>query len=61
MSEDNESPEERRERLRQEEIKKTSSSIHGSNLADLVGGIGWKGALFLIVLLILVILLFLII
>lgn len=58
MSKDDETPEERRERLRQEELKKPSSSIHGSNLADLVGGLGWKGSLFLIVLLIIVVLIF---
>ncbi|RDY69002.1 DUF6366 family protein [Halobacillus sp. SY10] len=39
----NETPEERRERLRQKELSNPSSSGHGSNLADLVGGLGWKG------------------
>jgi len=29
--------------LRQKELEKPSSSIHGSNLSDLVGGLGWKG------------------
>lgn len=43
MSGDNETPEDRRERVRQEELKRPSSSIHGSNLSDLVGGLGWKG------------------
>ncbi|MFD2638032.1 DUF6366 family protein [Piscibacillus salipiscarius] len=42
MNKDHESPEERRERLRQEELKNPSSSVHGSNLADLVGGLNWK-------------------
>ena len=43
MSPDKETPEERRERMRQKELKNSSSSIHGSNLSDLVGGLGWKG------------------
>lgn len=43
MNQDHETPEERRERLRQEELKHPSSSLQGSNLADLVGGLGWKG------------------
>ncbi|UJL47076.1 hypothetical protein KFZ58_03830 [Virgibacillus sp. NKC19-16] len=42
MGKDNETPEERRERMRQQELKKPSSSIHGSNLSDLVGGLNWK-------------------
>lgn len=35
-------PEVKREKMRQEELKNPSSSIHGSNLADLVGGLNWK-------------------
>ncbi|MEI3608471.1 DUF6366 family protein [Pseudogracilibacillus sp. SO10305] len=58
MTKENESPEERRERLRQKELKNPSSSIHGSNLADLVGGLGWKGFLLLIILLIIILLIF---
>jgi len=53
MSRDKETPEERRERLRQEELKKPSSSIHGSGLPDLVGGLGWKGTGILVFVLIL--------
>lgn len=49
-----ESPEQRRERMRQEELKKPYSSFHGSNLADLVGGLGWKNTLILIVVIIFV-------
>ena len=53
MSRDNEtSPEERRERIRQKELRHPSSSIHGSNLSDLVGGLGWKGSGILILVLI---------
>ncbi|MGP4074003.1 DUF6366 family protein [Piscibacillus sp. B03] len=54
MNKDHESPEERRERFRQEELKNPSSSVHGSNLADLVGGSNWKvtGSLILIAILI---------
>ena len=44
MRNEKETPEERRERLRQKESSNPSSSVHGSNLADLVGGLGWKGA-----------------
>ncbi|MBY7143940.1 hypothetical protein KFZ56_12960 [Virgibacillus sp. NKC19-3] len=43
MGENKETPEEKRERLRQEELKNPSSSIHGSGLTDLVGSLGWKG------------------
>ncbi|HEO8418514.1 TPA: hypothetical protein VBX77_000475 [Yersinia enterocolitica] len=38
--------------MRQKELKHPSSSIHGSNLADLVGGLGWKGTGILILVLI---------
>ncbi|MRX74261.1 hypothetical protein GJU40_19265 [Bacillus lacus] len=43
MSQDKETPEERRERMRLQELKSPSSSIHGSNLSDLVGSLSWKG------------------
>ncbi|WP_018932938.1 DUF6366 family protein [Gracilibacillus lacisalsi] len=44
MTEEKETPEKRRERMRQEELKgNPSGSIHGSGLPDLVGGLGWKG------------------
>ncbi|MDQ0159972.1 DUF6366 family protein [Alkalibacillus salilacus] len=52
MSNDNQSPEERRERMRQEELKHPSSSSHGSNMADLVGGMSWKFTGVLIVILV---------
>jgi hypothetical protein len=52
MSDDKETPERRRERMRQEELKRPSSSIHGSVLSDLVGALGWKGTLLLIILMI---------
>ncbi|WP_249872136.1 DUF6366 family protein [Oceanobacillus saliphilus] len=52
MNTDKETPEEIRERLRQEELKNPSSGIHGSNLSDLVGGIGWKGTGILILVMI---------
>lgn len=61
MGSDNETPEERRERLRQEEWKNknpggvlndaTNRASNGS-LADLVGGLGWKGTGILILVLI---------
>ena len=59
MSGDNETPEEKRERFRQEELNHPSSSIHGSNLSDLVGGLSWKvtGIIILILIVVLVILL----
>lgn len=53
MSRNKETPEERREKLRQKELKKPSSSIHGSGIPDLVGGLGWKGTGILILALIL--------
>lgn len=53
MNRKNETPEERRERLRHEELKQPSSSINGSNLADIVGSLGWKGSVVILLLLIL--------
>ena len=57
MKRDNESPEERRERLRQGELKKNPTGEFNSpgsgNLADLVGALGWKGTGLIIVILIL--------
>lgn len=58
MSKDNETPEERRERLRQKELENPSSSMHGSNLADLVGGLGWKGTGIIILVLIIAVVIF---
>ncbi|WP_077622492.1 DUF6366 family protein [Sediminibacillus massiliensis] len=52
MRYENQTSEERRERLRQKELSNPSSSGHGSNLADLVGGLGWKGTGIFILLLI---------
>jgi len=51
MGKNKETPEIRREKLRQGELKNPSSSIHGSNLADLVGGLNWKvfGILILVI------------
>lgn len=44
MGNKKETPERRRERMRQEELRKyPSGSIHGGGLPDLVGGLGWKG------------------
>lgn len=48
------SPEERRERLRQEELKQPSSSDHRSNLADLIDGQIWKVTGFVLLVLIFV-------
>ncbi|SES01823.1 hypothetical protein SAMN04487944_11544 [Gracilibacillus ureilyticus] len=53
MGPEKESPENRRERMRQEELKHPSSSVHGSGLQDLVGGLGWRGTLIIIVIIIL--------
>lgn len=58
MQKDNETPDQRRERLRQEELKNPSSSIHGSNLADLVNGLGWKGTGIIILVLILAVVIY---
>ncbi|WP_017473419.1 DUF6366 family protein [Amphibacillus jilinensis] len=54
MNENKENPERRREKLRQEELKRPSSSVHGSVLSDLVGAMGWKGTLLLIILIIVI-------
>ena len=58
MSGDNGTPEERRERLRQKELKHPASSIHGSNLSDMVGGLGWKGTGIMILVLILAVVIY---
>ncbi|MFQ3545018.1 DUF6366 family protein [Halobacillus rhizosphaerae] len=52
MGNEKETPEERRDRLRQKELNNPSSSIHGSISSDLVGGLGWKGTGVIILLLI---------
>jgi len=55
---DNENPEERREKLRQKELKHSASSVHGSNLSDLVGGLSWKGTGIMILVLILAVVIY---
>ena len=52
VNKNNETPQARRERLRQEELKRNpSASMHGGGLQDLIGDLGWKGTglLFLII------------
>jgi hypothetical protein len=52
MSDNKERPEEKREKMRQEELKgNPASSVHGGGLPDLVGDLGWKGTGILILLL----------
>ncbi len=54
MTEEKETPERKRERMRLEELKRNpSGSIHGSGLPDLVGSLGWKGTGILILIIIL--------
>ncbi len=53
LNHDKESPEERRERMRQEELKgNPGGSSHGGGLQDLIGDLGWKGTGILILLII---------
>lgn len=52
MRRDSETPEQKRERLRQEELKQPMSSIQGSNVSDSVGSFVWKGTGLLILLLV---------
>ncbi|WP_373420427.1 DUF6366 family protein [Halobacillus sp. Marseille-P3879] len=52
LSKDKETPEHRRERLRQKELNHPSSSIHGSNASDVVGSLNWKVTGLLILLII---------
>ncbi|WP_260288697.1 DUF6366 family protein [Peribacillus aracenensis] len=53
MNGEKETPERRRERLRQEELKRNpGGSIHGGGLSDLVGSLGWKGTGILIIVII---------
>lgn len=56
MNERKETSEEKRERLRQAELKKTTGALsdginrgENGNLADLVGDLGWKGLGILII------------
>lgn len=44
LNKEKQTPEARRERLRQEELKRNpAGSIHGGGLQDLIGDLGWKG------------------
>ncbi|CAM3924560.1 hypothetical protein GCM10009865_55070 [Aeromicrobium ponti] len=60
MSENKETPERRRERLRQEELKKNPTGnmndafnrANSGSLVDLVGSLGWKGTGILILVII---------
>ncbi|WP_394140022.1 DUF6366 family protein [Cytobacillus oceanisediminis] len=60
MSEDKETPERRRERLRQEELKRNPAGnmndafnkANSGSLVDLVGSLGWKGTGILILVII---------
>ncbi|KAA0560086.1 hypothetical protein F0342_24320 [Bacillus sp. CH30_1T] len=54
MENNKENPEHKREKLRQEEFKKNpmGDMNNHSNLADLVGSLGWKGTGILILLII---------
>ncbi|MEH6944782.1 DUF6366 family protein [Bacillus sp. JJ722] len=60
MNNHHETPEEKRERLRKEALKQNPTGAlndgynraENGNLADLVGGLGWKGTGILIVVLI---------
>lgn len=53
LNKDKETPESRRERLRQEELKRNpAGGIHGGGLQDLIGDFGWKGTGILILLII---------
>lgn len=45
-------PEIKRENMRSNELNQSSSSIRGSNLADLVGSFSWKATLLLILIVI---------
>ncbi|WP_181350260.1 DUF6366 family protein [Thalassobacillus sp. CUG 92003] len=55
MSQDKETPERKRERMRQEELKRNpAGSGHGGILSDLVGGLGWKGTGILVIMIIIV-------
>lgn len=60
LNHDKESPEERRERMRQEELKgNPGGSSHGGGLQDLIGDLGWKGTCILILLIIIGIVIYL--
>lgn len=53
MDKNKETPEAKRERMRQKELKKgPAGSVHGGGLPDLVGGLGWKGTGVLLLILI---------
>ncbi|GEL77782.1 DUF6366 family protein [Tenuibacillus multivorans] len=58
----NEKPEDRRERMRQEELKQNKASqmgdafdrAKGGSLQDLVGGKSWKGTLVILVVIVII-------
>lgn len=52
MKKDKQTPEQRRESMRQKELKNSTGSMQGSNLADVTGRMGWKGFGLLILLII---------
>lgn len=53
MNDERETPERRREKMRQEELKRNpAGSVHGGGLSDLVGSLGWKGTGILILVII---------
>ncbi|SHM44567.1 DUF6366 family protein [Gracilibacillus kekensis] len=59
MTKEKESPEYRREKMRQEELKRNpSGSIHGSGLPDLVGSLGWKGTGILLLIIVLAVIVY---
>ncbi|WP_404451882.1 DUF6366 family protein [Virgibacillus necropolis] len=53
MNDERETPERRREKMRQEELKRNpAGSVHGGGLSDLVGSLGRKGTGILILVII---------
>lgn len=59
MNKNHETPEARRERLRQQELKRNpADSMHGGGLQDLIGDLGWKGTGILILIIVIAIVIY---
>lgn len=60
MNKNQETPEARRERLRQQELKRNPAAMQGGGLQDLIGDLGWKGTGILFLLIVIAIVIYLV-
>lgn len=59
MNKNQETPEARRERLRQQELKRNPAAMQGGGIQDLIGDLGWKGTGILFLLIVIAIVIYL--